>query len=178
MGKLLSRALQWGSNLKSLPTFIDINKRNYEAYKSEIASIPGIRLFEYDESSGFSFNFQYIVLEIDEGITLLTRDEIVALLTCENISARRYFYPGCHGMQPYRALFPHAGLLLPNTISLCKSVVCLPTGTGITIGQIHQIGLFLKFLLSNALVIKGRIAGLPYPLPMLMGCCTGKSADH
>jgi len=119
-GKMIEPCAAMGlTNLLSLPTFIEINKRNYEIYKAEVGSIPGLKLFDYDESSGRSFNYQYIVFQIDEALTNLSRDEIVAILTCENVSARRYFFPGSHRMQPYRSFFPHSGLLLPVTISLC-----------------------------------------------------------
>ena len=37
------------------------------------------------------------------------------ILHAENVIARRYFYPGCHRMEPYKSLFPNAGLVLPET---------------------------------------------------------------
>ena len=169
-GKMVEPCAAMGLvNLKALPDTIKINRDNYEAYKSEIEGIRGIRLFNFDSSSGDTFNYQYIVLEIDEKITGLTRDEIVSLLTCENLSARRYFYPGCHRMEPYRSYFPHAGLLLPVTNAICASVICLPTGTGISLSQIRQAGALLRFLLSNTAEIKKRIAELPFPLPIAPG---------
>ena len=57
-------------------------------------------------------NYQYVVVEIDPAITQVTRDQFVDLLSAENIMARRYFYPGCHRMEPYRSYFPNAGLLI------------------------------------------------------------------
>ncbi len=42
---------------------------------------------------------------------------LVRVLHAENVLARRYFYPGCHEMEPYRSYFPHAGLVLPETES-------------------------------------------------------------
>ena len=47
----------------------------------------------------------------------------------ENLLVRRYFWPGCHRMRPYRDLHPHAGLLLPHTQAIARRVVVLPTGT-------------------------------------------------
>ena len=43
----------------------------------------------------------------------ISRDELVQILQAENVLARRYFYPGCHRMEPYRSYYPHARLLLP-----------------------------------------------------------------
>jgi dTDP-4-amino-4,6-dideoxygalactose transaminase len=53
-------------------------------------------------------NYQYMVLELQPGCGL-TRDDLVSALHAENVLARRYFWPGCHNMQPYRDLYPDAG---------------------------------------------------------------------
>ena len=54
---------------------------------------------------------------------------IVAALHAENVLARKYFWPGCHGMKPYQELFPHAGLMLRNTERVANRVIVLPSGT-------------------------------------------------
>src|ERR671923_182420 len=89
--------------------------------------IPGIRMIKYDEAE--KNNYQYVILEIDEDITGLPRDLIVDILHAENILARRYFYPGCHEMEPYRSLNPQAGSVLPETERLTRRVLSLPSGT-------------------------------------------------
>ena len=61
------------------------------------------------------------------------------ILHAENVRARRYFYPGCHSMEPYRSYYPNAGLLLPETEKLAKRVLCLPTGTAINEEAIKKI---------------------------------------
>ena len=153
-------------NLKALPMFISINLSHYNLYRDTIGKLPGLHVYEYDTSQNTSVNYQYIVIEVDEQITILSRDEIVGLLTAENISARRYFYPGCHKMKPYRLYFPHAGLLLPVTEKLTNKVFCLPTGTSITEQNIHDVSILLKFCLDNAKEIKDRISTLTYKLPL------------
>lgn len=169
-GKMVEACAAMGLvNLLSVPRFIDINRANYAAYKAEVGSIPGLKLFKYEESAGTALNFQYIVIEVDEASTRLTRDEIVSLLTYENVSARRYFYPGCHRMEPYKSYFPHAGLLLPVTNAICASVFCLPTGTSISVSQIRQVGSLLRLILANAVDIKARIAALPFGAPIEPG---------
>jgi dTDP-4-amino-4,6-dideoxygalactose transaminase len=169
-GKMVEPCAAMGLvNLAALPRFIEVNRENYEAYRAEVGSIPGLRLFEFREQPGTAFNYQYIVLEVDEAVTGLSRDEIVSLLTYENISARRYFFPGCHRMEPYKSYFPHAGLLLPVTDAICASVFCLPTGTSICVAQIRQVGALLRFLFANAAHIKARIAALPFAPPIEPG---------
>jgi dTDP-4-amino-4,6-dideoxygalactose transaminase len=63
----------------------------------------------------------------------------MAVLWAENIRARRYFFPGCHLMEPYRRLYPEARLRLPETERLAERVLVLPTGTGVTSAQIGVI---------------------------------------
>jgi dTDP-4-amino-4,6-dideoxygalactose transaminase len=91
----------------------------------------------YDESE--KCNYQYVILEIDENVTRISRDQFVDILWAENVIARRYFYPGCHRMEPYRSYFPHAGLLLPETEKLVQRVMALPTGTAVGPAEISQI---------------------------------------
>jgi len=50
-----------------------------------------------------------MVVEVEDEFPV-SRDEIVRTLQAENVLARRYFWPGCHNMLPYRAFYPHAGL--------------------------------------------------------------------
>ena len=52
---------------------------------------------------------------MDEREAGLTRDELVDTLFAENVLARKYFFPGCHNMEPYRSSFRHAALVLPET---------------------------------------------------------------
>jgi dTDP-4-amino-4,6-dideoxygalactose transaminase len=116
--------------LDALDEFIAVNRRNYELYRRELADVPGLEQVTYEGTD--AQNYQYIALVIDEETVGLSRDELVKVLHAENIMARRYFYPGCHRMEPYRSYFPNAGLLLPHTEVLTRRMMCLPTGTGIT----------------------------------------------
>jgi len=114
------------TSLESLEQFIAVNYRNYQAYRQELQAIRGVRLLEYDESE--RNNYQYIVLEIDQSEAGVSRDRLVQILHAENVMARRYFYPGCHRMEPYKSYYPNAGILLPNTLQIASKVICLPTG--------------------------------------------------
>ncbi len=130
-------ALTGLTNLESIEDFITVNYQNYESYKQELRNIPGVSIISYDRQE--KCNYQYIVLEIDESITGVSRDALVEILRAENVLARRYFYPGCHRMEPYRSYSPHAGLVLPETEKLVKRVLSLPTGTAVGSGEIRQI---------------------------------------
>ena len=125
-GKMIEIAAAMGLvNLRSLDEVIAANRRNYMAYRESLRGIDGVRVLEYDETE--RNNYQYVVLEVDDGCAA-SRDTLVAALRAENVMARRYFWPGCHNMEPYRSLFPHAGLVLPATDAVARSVVVLPTG--------------------------------------------------
>ena len=79
-----------------------------------------------------------MVLEVGEEFPI-SRDGIVEILHAENILARKYFWPGCHGMAPYRDLFPHARMMLPNTEKVAERVIVLPSGTTMEIEHIKLI---------------------------------------
>ncbi len=112
-------------NLDALPEFVEANRRNYFAYADALNEIEGLRLIAYDPAD--TPNYQYIVVEVDPRFQV-SRDEVVIALQAENVLARKYFWPGCHRMRPYRDLYPHAGLLLGNTEAVASSVVILPSG--------------------------------------------------
>src|SRR5271157_5438149 len=136
------------TGLESLDEIISTNHQNYKKYEKELRDIQGIKMVRYDEKE--KCNFQYIVLEIDERITGISRDEINRILRAENILARRYFYPGCHKMEPYRSYFPHAGLLLPHTEILASRVLSLPTGTAVSQQDITDICQIIRFVVEHS----------------------------
>ncbi len=117
------------TSLDSMGMFLGHNKANYHAYRSQLGEIPGITLLDYEGTN--RSNYHYIVVEVDEAKLGLSRDELVSALWAENVLARRYFYPGCHMMQPYRTANPSAAERLPNTTALCSRVMILPNGTSV-----------------------------------------------
>jgi dTDP-4-amino-4,6-dideoxygalactose transaminase len=145
------------TSLESMDEFVDINRRNYHAYRRGLAGIPGLMLMAYDESE--RTNYQYIVVEVDEHEAGLGRDELVQVLTAENVLARRYFFPGCHRMEPYRSYFPHASLTLPETEKLCRRVMVLPNGTSVDERAISQIVQLMQTAVSNGPAVRDQLAG-------------------
>lgn len=123
-------------NLDGIDDVIAANRRNYGAYNAAFAGLHSLSLVAYDETE--RNNFQYVILEVAPNCGA-TRDEIVAALHRQNVLARKYFWPGCHRMQPFRELFPHAGLVLPNTETVANRVIVLPTGTTLPQGAVETI---------------------------------------
>jgi dTDP-4-amino-4,6-dideoxygalactose transaminase len=133
-------------NLDAIDTFIARNIENRTAYGETFAANDFLQLSE-DSNLGRS-NYQYIVVELKPSVSK-HRDRLVADLHSENVWARKYFWPGCHNMEPYKTLFPHAGLLLPNTTRVAERVIVLPTGTAVDAQDCRQIGEFMLSKLAS-----------------------------
>lgn len=132
-GKMIEMCAAMGLvNLDGFEEVVKINRRNHHAYQQALAGIPGVRLLDYDTTESNSYH--YVVIEIGEGCQA-SRDGIIEALHAENVLARKYFWPGCHRMLPYRSLFPHADLVLPHTLWVSEQVIVLPTG--ITLSEEH-----------------------------------------
>jgi len=136
------------ANLRSLGDVITVNYRNYSRYRQGLAGVPGLSLIQYDERERCSF--QYIVVDVDARITGIHRDRLVEVLHAENVIARRYFWPGCHRMEPYRSLYPQASVHLPQTQNVADRVLVLPTGTAVEEHQIETICDILRQAIVDA----------------------------
>jgi dTDP-4-amino-4,6-dideoxygalactose transaminase len=147
------------TGLESLEEFIAVNYRNYKCYQRELADQPGIRLFPHNEVE--RGNYQYITVEIDESVTRLSRDRLMQVLWAENILARRYFYPGCHRMEPYRSYYSHAAQSLSETEKVTERVFCLPTGMSVTSTDIAVICRIIRTALQGAEVVNRRLENRP-----------------
>ena len=136
------------TGLESLDEFIAANHRNYLVYREGLEYIPGLQLITYDDTE--RCNYHYIIVEVDEAVVGLSRDELVDILHAENVLARRYFFPGCHEMEPYRSYFPHAGLLLPETKRLAQRVMSLPTGTAVGPEEIEAVCAIIRLAVRHS----------------------------
>lgn len=125
------------TNLAAMPAIIDANRRNYMRYARMLADIPGIELIQYDDAE--HNNFQYVTLQLDEQAFGCSRDGLVAELHKHNVIARKYFWPGCHRMEPYRTLQPNAGDRLPHTDFVASRVVVLPTGLAVNENDVDRV---------------------------------------
>ena len=159
-GKMTEVSAAMGlTSLESLDEFIDHNRRNYLRYSEELAGVPGVRLLAWDESNGG--NYQYIALEIDEELSGISRDQFLRVLHAENVLARRYFYPGCHRMEPYRSFFPHAGLLLPQTERVVRKICVLPTGMAVGETEVAGICQLVQLSVANGRLLQDQLSACP-----------------
>lgn len=156
-GKMNEMSAAMGlTSLDGMDGLISINQANFDVYRQELADVPGVTLIRYDDDE--RSNYQYVVAEIDEEKAHIHRDQIMKILWAENILARRYFYPGCHRMLPYRSYFPNAGLLLPETEKLCNKVLVLPTGQSIDRDCISKICNIIRMAVMHGKEIALKLA--------------------
>jgi dTDP-4-amino-4,6-dideoxygalactose transaminase len=148
-GKMSEFAAAMGvTALESREEFIARNEENLSAYGRALGCTPGLKVcFQRTHEPR---NWQYVVVEVEADGTGKTRDEIVAALHAENVLAKKYFFPGCHRMEPYRSMECGRDASLPHTERLCDRLLQLPTGTSVSPTDIARIGEFLGRLTSRA----------------------------
>jgi len=149
------------TGLESLEEFVAVNRRNYDAYLSQLRNVPGLSLIRFDDRE--KCNYQYIVVEVDAERAGLSRDEIVQVLQAENILARKYFWPGCHSMEPYRSLFPHSHLMLPKCKAVAELVFLAPTGTAVNLDAINAVTCVLRLAITHARDIRRALVNARVP---------------
>jgi len=157
-GKLPEVSAAMGlTSLESLPEIVETNRRHHAHYSTRLGTIPGLRVMDYTDVA--RHNHQYVVIEVGAEDFGLTRDELLRALQHENILARRYFFPGCHRMAPYRdEPRRHSRVPLPVTERLCETVLLLPTGTAVSAGEIDAVCDVIQEAESSAEAIRRAIA--------------------
>lgn len=128
-------------NLNALSGFVEINRASHQAYSEALDGVNGVTMLAYDSEA--NPNYQYLVLEVAPAFAA-ERDTLVAALQAENVLARKYFWPGCHRMEPYRTLFPDAGLGLEATENLAARIVVLPNGVALPDGGVETIAELIR----------------------------------
>lgn len=135
------------------------NRERHVEYQRVLDGMAGLSLIQYP--AGETNNFQYVVVDVDDAVTGLSRDELLELLAAENVICRRYFHPGVHRMPPYRDNPNYGSLDLPVTDALCQRLLILPNGQLISREDIGKIGGLLSSMLAQAPAIKTRLKVVP-----------------
>lgn len=141
------------TSLESMGEFLDANRRNHRAYREALAGVPGLHLLE----SGDGSNAQYAIVDVESESLGMSRDDLQQVLWAENVLARRYFYPGCHRMEPYRSLLPPERWHLPVTERVAARVLSLPTGATVTLDDVRQVCELVRFAVRHASDIRVRL---------------------
>lgn len=143
------------TSLESLDEIVATNVANYRLYRQALAGIPGLTVKTTDENE--RRNYQYVIVELESAAAGLTRDCLIEVLRRENVLARRYFYPGCHRMEPYRSMDPGVGMRLPVTERVSERVLALPTGTGVSPQAVEIVAGLVRFIVEHARQINTKI---------------------
>ena len=130
------------TNLEAMDDIVAINRRNYLAYCDGLRSMPGVSVIRYEPKE--KNNYQYVVIEVDPDVCPRNRDEIVEALHAENVIARKYFWPGCHRMEPYCTTQPNDWKRLPETERVSAQVIVLPTGQTVSEDTVTQVCKIIK----------------------------------
>lgn len=139
------------SSLSRIAEITAANQLNYEAYALRLAGLAGVRLLPLDDAE--THNYQYVIAEVQgKG---LSRDELVDVLWAEGIKARRYFYPGCHRIEPY--VSQARAYSLPVTERLSDTVLALPSGTVVTPIEIAEVCSIIRLAMGNAAEVRQRL---------------------
>ncbi len=149
------------TNLESLDDFIEVNRLNHLRYVEGLTGLRGVTVLTYDKTQ--KSNYQYVVIEIDETEAGVTRDQLLNILHAENVLARRYFYPGCHRVEPYKSLNPDAHLHLPETERVAARVITLPTGQSATPENISIVCDLIRTVFENSGEISRLMEEKPAP---------------
>lgn len=133
-------------NLESMDETVAENRRCHRLYTEKLSDLSCLKVMAYNEKE--KNNYQYVVVEIRDDFHI-TQDQLIQVLHAENIRARKYFWPGCHKMKPYREFYPHADLLLPQTNSVARKVVVLPTGPTLNDKSVDEVCEIIRFIVKN-----------------------------
>lgn len=149
------------TSIEAMDEVIRLNRERYQRYLQALEGLPGLSLLRYDEAE--QNNYQYVVLDVDPAACPLGRDDLLDVLWTENVQARRYFYPGCHRMEPYRSIAPDDASGLPNTERVAGRILLLPTGPSLEMDDIETIAWIIRLALREprAVVERLRTTALP-----------------
>ncbi len=154
-GKMSEPSAAMGITLfEELDKYINHNKIIHSTYVLGLEKIEGLSIVKNNATES---NYQYLPMLIDELVTGITRDEVDQVLQYENILARRYFYPGCHMMEPYKTLYPQVNRDLPVTELITERILCLPAGGAVSEEDVKIICRLIRDIMLNGREISAKL---------------------
>jgi dTDP-4-amino-4,6-dideoxygalactose transaminase len=118
---------------------VELNRRRYYRYKIGLASVPGLRLLEFDERE--RSGYKNIVVELLNDWPI-SRELTLALLHKDNLLCRAYYYPALHQKSTGYAMVWGD---LSRTETLARRFLMLPCGYFVS-GD--DVGLICDYLRS------------------------------
>ncbi len=142
-------------SLARLDDYLAVNHRNLELYRAALRDVPGVDLLGCEP--GTTINGNNVVVEIDPIAAGISRDAVLQVLTAQGVFARRYFWPGCHRMEPYRTLLDPSDDDFPIADLVASRVLSLPTGTSIEPGDVERVCSLVAAIIANGEEITHRL---------------------
>jgi dTDP-4-amino-4,6-dideoxygalactose transaminase len=139
--------------LEELDDYVAAGAVSAARYEDGLAGLPGVSPLAPSSPDDVGNNHHFVV-ELDATRAGLDRDDILEVLWAENIRARRYFYPGCHRMEPYQSERETA---LPVTDAVLERVLQLPAGAAVSPGEVDVVAAVLRTVLSHADAVRARV---------------------
>jgi dTDP-4-amino-4,6-dideoxygalactose transaminase len=133
------------------------NRENFDAYADSLRTLPGVKIVT--PAARDDWHYHHVVLEIDEAVAPLGRDEVQRVLWEDNVLARRYFHPGCHRLEPYRSSATRRPL--PVTERLAGRTLALPTGLQMDARDATLIAQLMWAAFEQAPAVRAAVAQLP-----------------
>jgi dTDP-4-amino-4,6-dideoxygalactose transaminase len=147
-GKMHEASAAMGiTSLESIDDLIAADRDSARRYEEGLAGISAIRLLGADIRE--STAAQYVVIRVAATQAGLSRDRLQQVLVAENVLARRYFYPGCHRLEPYASQTDAHHGALPATEQACAEVLALPTGPSVGAAAILGICELIRFSVDH-----------------------------
>lgn len=143
--------------LECLDSLIERNKTISQLYQENLADLPGLSVHESERFP--TENHHYSVVMIDGPRCPLSRDELMFTLWAENVLARRYFFPGCHRMQPYASQPALGQTPLPVTEAVAAGVLVLPASSAVEIEDVPLICERIRWALQQHDQVRDRLYG-------------------
>ena len=144
------------ANLESIEGFFEENRWGLDLYAAGLGEVAGLTLMSH---SGLEeHNCHHVVASLCEEQAGWSRDELIHILQAENILARRYFFPGCHRLEPYLSKGPNVDHRLGNTNLAASRTLVLPVSGGITSSEIEVVCHVIRTAVREAASIRQCLA--------------------
>jgi dTDP-4-amino-4,6-dideoxygalactose transaminase len=152
--------------LECLDGLMERNRAIGRLYQENLADLSGLSVHAPKRSP--TSNHHYSVLMVDGAQCPLTRDELMHTLWAENILARRYFFPGCHRMEPYASQPAVGQAPLPCTDAVAAGVLVLPASSAVDMEDVPLICERIRCALQQHEQVRERLygsvtTGVPHP---------------
>ncbi|MHA2121153.1 MAG: DegT/DnrJ/EryC1/StrS family aminotransferase [Promethearchaeota archaeon] len=146
-------------SLNGLEKNLATRSKMAELYKSELASIPGIKFQKISSSCRTTYKDFSIYLE--QEMFGLNRDELCVILSKENIMSKKYFFPPLHKQRAYSEFYEIYKNELPVTDEISNNVLSLPLFSHITKEEVLKVTEKIKQIHDHSKEIHQKLNGGP-----------------